>query len=141
MCPGIRRRPRASFARWALGADLSLRAQIRKLGELTVYGEFVWAHSLDRSARAIDPIGAGHTLKQLGWYAGATQEIRSRAVVGVRFDRYDPDVEGEAARPVRTLAIASGWLWKPDWRLIAEYDRVRGATANDTLTARVQVVF
>jgi hypothetical protein len=42
---------------------------------------------------------------------------------------------------VHTYSAAGGWLWKPDWRLIAEYDHIGGATKNDTVTAQVQVVF
>jgi hypothetical protein len=139
--PGMEATPSKSFYRWAAGGDLLVRGPIRGLGELTVYGELVLAHNLDRSARAIDPIGAKHTLKQFGWYAAATQEIASRAVIGVRYDRYDPDRDGDAAKPVSTLAATAGWLWKPDWRLVTEFDHTRGATKNDAITARVQVVF
>ena len=43
---------------WFAGCgELLVRVQVHPVGELTVYGEFVHAQNVDRSARAINPVG------------------------------------------------------------------------------------
>jgi len=48
-----------------------------------------------------------------GMQGRAISSTRSRgreppAVVGVRFDRYDPDIDGDAAKPINTSTVAAG---------------------------------
>jgi hypothetical protein len=156
--PGL---PSRTFTRYAVGGDLRVIAQLPRLGQLEVYGEIVWATNLDRSLAPADPIAAGRTLRELGWYVAATQELGRFASFGVRYDRYDPDADAREPvgssivprdRSFATLALVAAVEWRPRARLSLEYDRnsnALGRTASgapatlgaDVVTLRGQVVF
>jgi len=90
--------PSKNFRRWAVGGDLLLALALPKLGVLTVYGELTYATNLDRATLVADPVAAGRTLRELGWYVALTQELTPYGMIGVRYDRYDPDRDANDLR-------------------------------------------
>jgi hypothetical protein len=149
-----------SFDRFALGSDLCLTAELPWLGVLTLSGELVWAENLDRAVRPADPVSLGRDVREMGFYVGVTQEVTRYAMVGVRYDHYDPDQDGAEQRGLAlvprdasysTLAFAAALRYAPG-RLILEYDRNDNALgrtpagipttlADDQLALRGEVVF
>lgn len=85
--------PSIAYDRFALGADVELRAQLRCWGSLLVHGELIWAQNLDRGVEPADPVAAGRDLRELGFSVGASVELHERWLGGVRWDRYDPDAD------------------------------------------------
>ena len=158
--PGSAATPSQVFRRFALGGDVRLAVDVPVLGELALRGEVVRASNLDRGLEVADPVGAGHDLREVGWYVGATQEITRWAMIGGRYDRYNPDADESAQRGVAvvpvdrsygTLAIL-GMLKRGPQRLLVEYDvntnplgiSPSGAPsrlADNALTVRAQLVF
>jgi len=148
------------FHRFALGGDARIAIRWTQNGETEVRAEVTRASNLDRGLEIADPVGAGHDVRELGWYMGVTQELTSWGLVGIRYDRYDPDQdarEQQAAQVVprdrsySTVALLA--LLRYDTaRLSFEYDVNRnalgreasGAPTNlksDAFTARAQVQF
>jgi hypothetical protein len=158
--PGVPATPSQSFSRFALGADLAVAARLPVLGELTLSGEVVRSGNLDRGVEPADPVGAGRDFRELGFYVALTQEVTRYAMVGARYDRYDPDADVTEQRGVSlvptshaysTLAVAAAARYPPG-RLIFEYDhntnnlgRTPGGLpttlADDAFTLRGEVVF
>jgi hypothetical protein len=152
--------PSQEFKRWAIAGDVRLTVQIAKLGDLAFRAEIVDGLNLDRGLEVADPIGAGHDLRELGWYVGATQELTKWAMVGARYDRYNPNFDASQQRAVNlvpidrsytTLALM-GMLRYEGSRLLLEYDlntnplgvSASGAPttlADNALTLRGQLVF
>ena len=152
--------PSQTFHRFAVGGDLRAILDIPWAGKLTVRAEIVRASNLDRGVQPADPVGAGHDLREFGWTLGATQEITRWAMIGVRYDRYNPDTdasnqEGTTLVPkdasFGTLGIM-GLAQYERGRLILQYDHNTNALgrtqaglpttlADDTLTLRGQVSF
>jgi hypothetical protein len=158
--PGEAATSSQTFHRFALGIDLRVRAAIPHLGELVVRSEILWGSNLDRGIEPADPVGAGRDLRELGWYAGLTQELGPYAMLGARYDVYDPDADASEQqgaslvprdRTYTTLALM-GMAHLGLHRIVAEYDHntnplgrnAGGAPttlASDALTLRGQVVF
>jgi hypothetical protein len=158
--PGSPATPSQQFTRFAIGADARLRVQIAPIGELALRAEIMRGKNLDRGIEVADPVGAGHDLRELGWSVGAAQEVTPWAMVGVRYDEYDPDQDaseqqGPSLVPIdrtyRTLALMA-MLRYDRGRLVFEYDKngnPLGRAANgspatladDAVTLRGQVVF
>ncbi|WP_394847790.1 hypothetical protein LZC95_10045 [Pendulispora brunnea] len=104
--------PSERFSRFALGADLRVSADVPWLGELSVRGEIVRAKNLDRGLWAADPVAAGRDLREVGYYVDLLQEVTPYGIVGVRYDRYDPDADASEQSGVRLVArdiSASTW--------------------------------
>ena len=158
--PGTAATPSQNYHRFALGADARVRVAIPRAGELVLRGEIVRAANLDRGLFVADPVSAGRDLREIGWTAGATQEITRYAIVGVRYDRYQPDADASqqlGARLVPTDMSVSTWaflgaLRYDGARLLLEYDRNTNAQgraasgapttlAADTLTLRGEMSF
>ncbi len=153
--------PSLNFDRYAVGADLRFTAEIPRLGTLVLYGEIIWATNFDRGRQPSDPVDAGRTLRQFGWFVAATLELTRWAQLGVRYDSYNPDADtaeqiGFQVVPrdssVQTLAVALAARWTPYGRLVLEYDYNRNRAgrdasgfparlADDALTVRAQVQF
>jgi hypothetical protein len=123
--------PSKNFNRYAVGGDLELNLQIPRLGELMLYGEVTWATNLDRATVIADPIAQGRDLRELGFYIAATQELTKYALIGVRYDYYNPDrdsnqlgggVQVPKDSVYSTLAIAGAIQYPPWGRLVLEYD-------------------
>ena len=158
--PGGAATPSQLFHRFALGADARLAIDVPVVGELALRSEIVWASNLDRAVVPADPIAAGRDQRELGFYVGVTQELTAWGMIGVRYDRYDPDADASEQRGAtlvpRDRAFSTfafmGMLRHGPGRLIVEYDR-RGNTlgrsasgepttlASDTLTMRAEVTF
>jgi hypothetical protein len=152
--------PSEGFQRFALGADARVRMKLPVLGDLMLRGELVRAKNLGRGTFVADPVAASRDLRELGWVLSVTQEITQWALVGVRYDTYDPDADARDQRPfalvprdssVSTWAFMATARWKKA-RLVAEYDHrenslgrdVTGAPttlADDSFTLRAAVAF
>jgi hypothetical protein len=149
-----------TFKRYALGGDARLIVSLAPLGDLALRAEVVRAQNLDRGLEVADPIGAGHDLRELGWSLGGTQEITPWAMIGARYDYYDPDAdasEQQAAnlvplnRSYGMLALMAMARYETA-RLLVEYDVKTNALGRDAsgapttlaanaLTIRGQVSF
>jgi hypothetical protein len=158
--PGTPSTPSQNYKRFALGGDARVLVALPLLGELAVRAEIVVAKNLDRGLVPADPVGAGRDLRETGWYVGATQELTRWAMIGVRYDRYDPDADASrqagaslvpSSSTFTTLALM-GMLRYKSGRLVLEYDKntnplgrdPSGAPTtlkDDTVTLRGQVSF
>ena len=152
--------PSQTFDRFAVGGDARLIIAIPWLGDLAIRAEIARGKNLDRGVEVADPVSAGRDLRELGWYLGATQELTEWALVGARYDRYDPDQDANEQRALNlvpidrtygTLALLAMLRYQKA-RLALEYDRNTNALGraasgapvtrkDDALTVRGQVVF
>lgn len=152
--------PSQSFDRFAVGGDARLIVAVPWLGDLAIRAEIARGKNLDRGVEVADPVSAGRDLRELGWYVGATQEITAWALVGARYDRYDPDQDASEQRALNlvpvdraysTLALLAMLRYQKA-RLVVEYDRNANALGrdpsgapttrnDDALTLRGQVAF
>jgi hypothetical protein len=152
--------PSQVFHRFALGGDVRLRVQVPPLGELSFAGEIVSALNLDRGLEVADPIGAGHDLRENGWSGAATQEITRWAMIGARYDVYNPNGDAAQQRAVNLVPVDRSYstlalmamLRYEQARLLVEYDvrtnplgiGANGAPttlADNAVTLRAQAVF
>jgi hypothetical protein len=126
-----------------------------------LFGEVVWAANLDRGLVPADPVASGRDLREFGWVVGTSQEFTKRAAFGVRYDFYNPDVDGFRQTPIalapkdmsfRTWTFTLSWGGAARDRLLLEYQHNHNALAiaadgspttlaADTLTLRGQMVF
>ncbi len=158
--PGSSATPSQQFHRFALGGDARLAIRFAPHAELNIRAEIVRASNLDRGIEPADPVGAGRNLREFGWYLGATQEVTAFGLVGIRYDRYNPDQDASEQRAVQVVPRDRSYstcallamLRYDDARLAIEYDINRnslgrdanGAPTNlrsDALTVRAQVRF
>jgi hypothetical protein len=150
-----------NFARFGIGADILVSAQLPLLGQLDVMGEIVFGKNLDRGVLPADPWSVGRSLRELGYVLSVTQQVTRHAEVGVRYDYYDPDFdanerEGVALVPIDaaygTVAISAAWRTFDPGRIVLEYDHRRNALgrdqngtpttlAADSFSARIQLAF
>jgi hypothetical protein len=153
--------PSQVFHRFALGGDARIIVRVAPLGDLTFRAEAIDAQNLDRGLEVADPIGAGHDLREMGYSGGATQELTRWAMVGARYDLYNPNADASQDRagnlvPVNrsysTLALMGMLRYRAGARLLLEYDINRNplgvgsngaptTLADNELTLRGQVVF
>lgn len=152
--------PSEGFKRFALGADARVHVQVPRAGELLLRAEIVRASNLDRGLAAADPVAASRDLRELGWTLAGTQELTRWAMVGVRYDLYDPDADAQEQRTFAVVPVSaarSTWTFMAmlRWnqaRLIGEYAHrenslgrtVTGAPttlADDSFTMRAVVGF
>lgn len=149
-----------TFRRFALGADLRATVAIPRLGDLSLRGEIVRAKNLDRLVLPSDPVAGGRDFRQFGWYVGGSQEITPWAMLGIRYDRYDPDSDANEQEPYKVVPrdlAQSTWSFNltgriPLARLSAQYDHRTNALgrdasgrpttlADDSFTMRAEVRF
>jgi hypothetical protein len=132
--------PSQNFERFAVGSDLRLTAAIPLLGALELSGELSFAQNLDRGVQPADPVSTGRDLREVGYYIGVTQELTRHAMIGLRYDHYNPDTDGTEQRGVAvvpldssysTIAIAAAARFPPA-RLIVEYDANQNALGRST---------
>jgi hypothetical protein len=134
--------PSQTFHRFAIGGDLRVNARVPVLGKLQLRGEIMRATNLDRGMFVADPISTGRDLREFGWTVGFAQEITRYGVVGVRYDRYDPDSDATEQQGLsfvpRDKSVSTwsflGGLKLPDasgplhvGRLLFEYDKNENA--------------
>jgi hypothetical protein len=131
--------PSQGFKRFAVGADARAGIVIAPLGELALRAEIVRAENLDRGLFMSDPIAATRDLRQFGWYAGLSQEVTRWAMVGVRYDRYNPDADAREQTPFAIVPrdpSMSTWSFTAVARasiarLIAQYDHRTNSLGRD----------
>lgn len=148
------------FRRFGVGVDARLALALARGFGFELRAELMRAENLDRGLEPADPVGAGHALRELGYCVGITQELTRFALVGLRYDRYDPDQDARELqalhvvprdRSYETLALLAMARYDGA-RLSLEYDRNGNALgrtpsgrpttlASDTVTARAQVRF
>lgn len=156
--PGRAATQSQDFDRWAFGADLQLEYRTG-LGATRLEGEIILAQNMDRNLFATDPTQTGFDTRQFGYYAGIIQELGKYAVVGFRYDYYDPNANSldtrrgrivPASMTVQTFSPVVGLVLPDVARLTFQYDFVqdhlardeRGIPAdlaNDAWTLRLQV--
>lgn len=132
--------PSVNFQHWAIGGDLRFGIPLPVVGELLLYGELTYASNLDRFLLVADPVSANRDFREFGFYVGATQELTPWAQLGVRYDRYDPDRDGNDLRngvqvprdlTYQTWAVAAAARYPGYARLIVEYDHNSNALGRD----------
>jgi hypothetical protein len=132
--------PSFNFSRSAVGADLGARVTWPVIGETMVYGEVYLAQNLDRGVLPYDPSSPDAAkARELGWYVALTQQLTPWAMVGLRYDFYNPDRDAtenrvgrvfSLSRDFKTLAVAAAFT-TPYGRLIVEYDHNRNSLGRD----------
>jgi len=164
--PGQAATPSLNFKRWAVGADLQLALRSRA-GWSQLLLEATMASNLDRDFLVADPVVVGADLRELHGYAALVQDLYRWAVVGLRYDYYDPNsdlldrrrgvfVPANSAihtiSPLLGAVLPAGVVPGFRGRLVVQYDAVhdalgrdsRGVPANlrnDQLTVRLQGEF
>lgn len=137
--PGVAAVPSHNFSRFSYGADFRLGVDEPALGATILYSEIYWAKNLDRNVLPADPVAFGRDYRELGVYVGVTQDLGPHAIVGVRYDFYNPDADSvnmtmgattPTALAYQTLAFAAA-LRAPAGRLIAELDLNRNHNGRD----------
>jgi hypothetical protein len=128
-----------NFPRFCYGGDLRVGFNIPPLGATILYGEVYWAKNLDRAILIADPVAFSRDYRELGYYAAFTQELGPHAMVGARYDFYNPDADSTnqvmgAAIPTalsyQGLSLTAA-LRAPSGRLIAELDINRNHNGRD----------
>jgi hypothetical protein len=132
--------PSESFERWAIGGDLRIELTT-PIGVSTLYGEVVAAQNLDRGYFPADPVSAGQDLREFGYFVGFLQEITPYAVVGFRYEFYDPNADSTdrragktlpAENSVKTFSPLVGVTLPKRARLLFQYDIIKDYLARDT---------
>jgi hypothetical protein len=140
--PGQPAQGSSSFNRQAVGGDLRVALDLLPLGRTQLLGELVWSKNLDRGLAPSDPVAAARDLRGLGFHAGFTQQITQWSMIGLRYDRYNPDLDALDSRTGQvfardqsfsTLAVAGAFVYAPVFRLIVEYDHNTNALGRDAL--------
>ncbi|MBX3226755.1 MAG: hypothetical protein KIT84_38950 [Labilithrix sp.] len=158
--PGAPSTPSQGFKRFAVGADLRASIAVPVLGALDLRAEIVRSSNLDRGFVVSDPIATTRDLRQTGYYLGVSQELTRYAVVGVRYDAYDPDADAREQEPFRVVprdTSVTTWSFNATGRLgagrlIAQYDHRTNTLgrdaagrpttlADDSFTLRAEVRF
>lgn len=159
--PGYPAQPSQSFARNALGGDLTVTVPVTAQITLQFFGELYQASNLDRGFQVADPVGAGRALRELGYVGGLTAQVGRYLFGGVRYDFYDPDRDASEVRggtqvvrsnALSTTALVVGTRLPPYGRVMVEYDHNTNALArdpsgapttlpDDALTVRGEVTF
>lgn len=133
--------PSQNFSRWAVGADLRTNFKWA-LGVTKVYAEFVLAQNLDRGLYVANPIVTGQDQREFGFYVAALQDVTKWAVVGLRYDYYDPNSNLFDQRlgmlipyseAIKTLSPIVGLVLPDRARLLVQYDIVHNALARNAV--------
>ena len=135
--------PSEGFDRFAFGGDARLHVVVPVLGELVLRAELVRAKNLARGTFTADPIASSRDLRELGWYLGGTQELTPWAIVGVRYDLFNPDADSLDQRPFALVpkdASLSTWSFMATARyrkarLVAQFDKRKNALGRDVAGA------
>ena len=137
--PGVSATPSSNFKRQAVGADLRLGARLLPIGETVGYAEGYLAKNLDRAILPADPKSVGRDITETGIYLALTQQLGEHAMVGFRYDYYNPDRDSTDTQVAiiipqsfiyQTFAFTAA-LTSPSGRLIAEYDVNRNHLCRD----------
>lgn len=138
--PGTSPTQSRNFKHWAIGADADVGLKTA-LGQTELQAELVVADNLDRSLFVSDPITPGHDERQLGYYVAILQDITRHALVGFRYDYYDPRADVFANKngkfsptksSVTTYSPLIGARLPGALKLLGQWDIVRDHMATDT---------
>lgn len=152
--------PSETFARFAVGLDARLVVRLPRVGPLVLRAELALARNLDRGVEPADPVALGRPIRERGYSLGFVQDLGPFVQVGMRYDRYDPDLDARQQLPTALVAVDRAYTrlaylasvrWAPA-RFSVEYDHVgnalgrdvRGAPTtlrDDALTLRGEVMF
>ena len=152
--------PSQTFHRFAIGGDARLLVSVPVIGDFAFRAEVVGGQNIDRGVEVADPVGAGHDLREFGWTLGATQELTKWAMIGVRYDTYNPNADSSQQRALdlvlidrsySTVALMAMARYRGA-RLLLEYDINKNplgvaadgsptTLADNTLTLRAQLVY
>ncbi len=143
--------PSQLFDRWSIGADIQARLKT-KLGMSTLSAEMTIGQNMDRGVYIADPVFLGLDTRELGAYAALTQEITKWAVLGFRFDYYDPNLDAfdkragtliPSQQSIMTFSPLVGFVFPGvlghgdraygKARLLFQYDFIRDHLARSTL--------
>jgi hypothetical protein len=158
--PGRGATPSKTFGRWAVGADLAVAFRSR-LGWSRLFGEITMASNLDRGLYVADPITLGADVREIAGYVRFEQELTRYAVLGARYDYYDPNADFldsqrglrvPSSAAIQTLSPLVGAIWPGRGRIVLQYDAIfdslgrtsEGTPAdrkNNRITVRVQGEF
>lgn len=128
-----------NFKHWAVGGDIDVQVKT-PLGVTELMGEVVIANNLDRGQFISDPITSGHDDRQLGYYVGLLQDVTRHALLGVRYDFYDPRADVFTTQngkvvptkaSVKTISPLIGFRLPDGLKLYAEWDIVKDHLATD----------
>ena len=158
--PGGPGNPSATFARRALGLNLTMHWCLCRLGQGSAFAEVTIAQNLDRGVEYADPITAGRNLRELGGYIGVVQNLGSVMMVGARYDRYQPDRDRNGVLGANRVIVNPTYSTMSmllaarigGMRFTAQYDRERNplgraddgsvtTRADDRFTVRAQAGF
>lgn len=92
------------FDRWATGIDLQLKYRT-PIGDGMVYGEAILAENMDRALFYSNPAVTGIDQRMLGYYAAFWQEITPYALIGFRYDVYEPNSNLFDSRAGKTYSM------------------------------------
>lgn len=79
--------PSENFPRWGVAGDLRILVR-HPHGRLLLFGEAALGHNLDRGVRPADPVLSGRAQRGVAAFAGFTEELFGRLLVGFRVDHY-----------------------------------------------------
>jgi hypothetical protein len=137
--PSTQATPAKTFERWAVAADIEFLLRTR-LGWTMLYAEVIAANNLDRGLVIADPVSSGSNVRELGYYIALTQEITRYAVVGFRYDYYNPNSDfldkraGKlipTSQRVRTLSPLVAFTLREHARLVFQWDITSDFLARD----------
>lgn len=137
--PGSAPARSSNFSHWAVGADADVVIKT-PLGRTELMAEVAIGSNLDRGLFVSDPITNGHDERQLGYYVGALQDVTRHALVGARFDYYDPRADlftnknGRVVptkATVQTLSPLVGFRLPGRLKLLGQWDIIRDHLALD----------
>jgi hypothetical protein len=132
--------PSQSYRRFALGADAACEWSLPHLGRSRLSGEIIFASNLDRAVHPADPVALGRDLRELGWQVALEQALGRHALVGARYQRYDPDLDASEQRGVQVTpqdahfaawSLLVGARHGDALRLVLQYDRNRNPLGRD----------
>lgn len=164
--PGISATPSFTFSRWAANVDAQVGVKSR-IGWSQLWAEVTVASNLDRGLYVSDPIAVGADLRQLQVYGAFIQDLTRWAVLGFRYEFYDPNTDALDRRrgtfvpakagmhtfsPLVGAVLPAGITGGLRGRVVFQYDAVidalgrdsRGVPVdlkNDQFTVRVQGEF
>lgn len=143
--PGMAATPSLTFRRWAVGLDLQIALRSRA-GWSQIWLEGTLASNLDRDFLVADPVAAGSDLREINAYVAFLQDLFGRAVIGARYDFYDPNTDlldrrrgafVPASSSIHTISplvgavLPQGKIPHVRGRLVFQYDAVIDALGRD----------
>ncbi|HVY29446.1 MAG TPA: hypothetical protein VHB79_22965 [Polyangiaceae bacterium] len=137
--PGSAPSRSTNFKHWAVNIDADL-VVTTPLGNTELQGEVVVANNLDRGLFISDPVTNGHDERQLGYYVGVLQDVTKHALLGVRYDFYDPRADVFTTQngkvvptkaSVKTISPLIGFRLPDGLKLYGEWDIIKDHLATD----------